>query len=71
MSDSNPVDLIKNFRLNLITYDQLKIALYKWNSMDQLSLHNQNICDKLRVKRVVLVDEGKELEFDENRFRSL
>lgn len=45
MSDSNPDDLIEKYRENQITTKELKEALKKWNSMEQLSLHNQNIGD--------------------------
>lgn len=71
MTDSNPIDLIDKYQRNQISLNDVKDGLLKWNSMEQLSLHNQDICDKLRVKRVFLVNEGKELDFDDSRFRKV
>lgn len=65
MSGSNPADLFLNYRKGNINKKHLKEALKKWNSMEQVSLHNQKICDKLRVRRIILVDEGKELDANE------
>ena len=60
MSDSNPIKLFNQYRNNDIDKEELKEQILKWNSMEQLSLYNQIICDNLKVKRVVLIEERKE-----------
>ena len=34
-------------------------------------LHNQSICYKIKVKKVTLVDEGKEFEINGIKFRKI
>lgn len=46
MSDSNPVALLTDYRAKIITKEELIKGLQKRTSMEQLSLHNQDICDK-------------------------
>lgn len=65
MSDSNPEGLLADYRANIITREELIIGLQKGTSMEQLSLHNQGICDILKVKKAILVEEGKELNADD------
>ena len=65
MSDSNPQKLIFSYRKKEITYDDVIEGLKKFTSMEQLSLHNQEICDILKVKRVVRMDTGEELNANE------
>lgn len=65
MTDSNPRELMKKYRKNIITHDELRRGLMKWNSMEQVSLHNQEICDILNVKKITIVNTGKELDFNE------
>lgn len=65
MSDSNPQKLIFSYRKGEITDEEVVEGLQKFTSMEQLSLHNQEICDILKVKRVVRIDNGKELDANE------
>lgn len=65
MSDSNPVALLADYRANLISKEDLIIGLQKGTSMEQLSLHNQEICDILMVRKATLIENGKELDVDE------
>ena len=60
MTDSNPLKLISDYRSGTISEEELHQGLMKWNSMEQISLHNQEICDTLRVVRVYNVNEEKE-----------
>jgi len=71
MTDSNPIDLIMKYQLHEIELKEVKEGLLKWNSMEQLSLHNQSICDKIKVRKVTLVDEGKEFEINGIEFRKI
>lgn len=65
MTDSNPENLINNYRNGIITYEALKKALMKWNSMEQVSLHNREICDILKVNKITLVNNGEKLNIYE------
>lgn len=65
MSDSNPQKLIFSYRKGEITDEEVVEGLQKFTSMEQLSLHNQEICDILKVKRVVRIDNGKDLDANE------
>ncbi|MFV0393979.1 MAG: DUF3990 domain-containing protein [Coprobacillaceae bacterium] len=70
MTDSNPVDLLAKYRSQVITLEEVISGLKIGNSMQQVSLHTQNLCDKLRVKKVTLIDTGKELnanDYNTNR----
>lgn len=60
MSDSNPYILIADYRNKIITYEDLVIGLQKWNSMEQLSLHNQNLCDILKIKEITYLNDREE-----------
>lgn len=65
MSDSNPLELIMKYRRGEMQYQELATNFMIGNSMEQVSLHNQIICDKLRVRRAVRLDNGKELDIDD------
>ena len=65
MSDSNPVALLADYRAKSLTREELILKLQKGNSMEQLSLHNQEICDILKVRKATLIENGKELDVDE------
>lgn len=43
MSDSNPEGLLADYRLNKISKEELIHGMMKWTSVEQLSLHNQDI----------------------------
>lgn len=63
MTDSNPKQLFNDYRHHNISFDEVLNGLMKWNSMEQLSLHNQDLCDILRVKKVTKINTGEELDF--------
>lgn len=65
MSDSNPAALLADYRAKLLTREELILKLQKGTSMEQLSLHNQEICDILKVRKATLIENGKELDVDE------
>ena len=68
MSDSNPLKLIDDYRRDLISMDDVLAGLLKGNSMQQLCLHNQSICDTLIVKKVYnLIEEKEEDANDYNK----
>lgn len=56
MSDSAPVQLLMNYRLGNITKEQTLEGLKKSNSMKQLSVHNQKLCDTLALSRAYQFD---------------
>ena len=45
MTDANPIKLLLNFRNGSISKSEVIYNFEKGNSMQQLSLHNQAICD--------------------------
>lgn len=65
MSDSNPDELIAEYQAGNILSDDVIHGLLKWTSMVQASLHNQELCDKLKMKKATRVDTGKELDADD------
>lgn len=65
MSDSNPEGLLADFRAGRITREDLITTLEKWNSMEQLSLHKQSVCDILTVRKAILTENGKELDVND------
>lgn len=48
MTDAIPDEIIKDYNNDLITYEQAIQALTKSNSMKQLYISNQNICNMLK-----------------------
>lgn len=69
MSDSQPTKLIVSYNVGDITKEDVIAALKKGNSMKQLSLHNQKLCDMLYMQRAYLFNlktyERKELDIHE------
>ena len=49
MSDSTPTVLLLKYRAGEITFEEVIQGLKKENSMKQLSIHNQNLCDTLAL----------------------
>lgn len=56
MSDSAPVQLLMDYRVGAITEEQALEGLKKSNSMKQLSVHNQQLCDMLVLSRAYQFD---------------
>lgn len=61
MSDSLPMIIIPDFKKGIKTREEVINALMKSTRDTQLSIHNQDICDKLKVTRAYLVNEQEEL----------
>lgn len=61
MSDSIPTQLIANYKNGDVTYEDVIEGLKKTTSSKQLSIHNQGICDTIKVNRVYLVETKEEL----------
>ena len=65
MSDSNPVVEILKLRNGEITREEVVRRFMQGTSMEQLSLHSQDLCDKLVCKKVTCVADGTELAVDD------
>ncbi len=61
MSDNKPNVVVDELRKGIITYENAIELLLKWTSAEQLSLHNQLICDKLRIVKVTQLIDGGDL----------
>ena len=60
MSDSKPTMLLLEYNLGRITKEDVLKELKKTNSMKQLSLHNQALCDIIKPQRVYTFDVDTE-----------
>lgn len=69
MSDSVPTQAILEYKMGLKTKEDVLECLKKPTSMKQLSLHNQNLCDIIKLKEAYTIDtttnERKELNVNE------
>lgn len=69
MSDSQPTTIITNYKMGIITEKEAVEQLKKPTSMKQLSLHNQKLCDILKMKEAYILNidtkERKELDINE------
>lgn len=69
MSDSVPTKAIIDYKMGIITKEDVLESLKKSTSMKQLSLHNQDICDIIKLKEAYIIDretgERKELNVDD------
>jgi len=52
MSDNNPFKIIMDYKSNLLTKTDAITLLQKSNSMRQLYIANQDICNMLRIKEI-------------------
>lgn len=52
MSDNNPFQIIEEYQKNLIDYENAINKLKKTNSMRQLYIGNQDICDMLKIQEI-------------------
>ncbi len=71
MSDSVPTLEIQHYKTGIKNREEVIASLKKQTSMKQLSLHNQDICDKIKLKEAYILDkatrERKELNVDDYR----
>lgn len=52
MSDNNPIQIIEEYQKSIINYEIAIEKLKKTNSMRQLYIRNQNICDMLKIQEI-------------------
>ncbi|MDE6435868.1 MAG: DUF3990 domain-containing protein [Lachnospiraceae bacterium] len=71
MSDSVPTQAILEYKMGTKTKEEVLECLKKPTSMKQISLHNQNLCDIIKLKEVYTIDkttnERKELNINDYR----
>lgn len=69
MSDSVPTQAILEYKIGLKTKEDVLECLKKPTSMKQISLHNQNLCDIIKLREAYTIDkitqERKELNIDD------
>lgn len=69
MSDSVPTIAIMEYKMGVKTKEEVLDCLKKATSMKQLSLHNQNLCDIIKLKEAYIIDkttnERKELNIND------
>lgn len=69
MSDSVPTKAILEYKMGKITKDEVLESLKKPTSMKQISLHNQRLCDIIKLKEAytidIATDERKELNIND------
>lgn len=56
MSDNNPLEIIGKYKKELINYDNAIEQLKKTNSMRQLYIGNQDICNMLKIHNITKED---------------
>lgn len=56
MSDSQPIQIVMDYRLGILTKNDALECLKKATSMKQISLHNQKLCDIIKPQRVYTFD---------------
>lgn len=73
MSDSFPTKLLIDYEMGLISKENVIDGIKRPNSMKQLSLHKQEICDIIRPQRAYTLDvatkERKELDVNVYKHR--
>ncbi len=60
MSDSKPTLLLAGYRAGEISREEVIKSLQKGTSMKQLSLHNQKLCDTIKLVRAYVYDPETE-----------
>lgn len=70
MSDSVPTLAIQGYKMGSMTKEEVLDSLKKSTSMKQLSLHNQKLCDIIKLKEAYTIldketNERKELDVNE------
>lgn len=69
MSDSVPTIAIQEYKMGIRTKEDVLECLKKSTSMKQISLHNQKLCDIIKLKEVYVIDketnERKELNVND------
>jgi len=69
MSDSIPTIAIQEYKMGIKTKEEVLQCLKKPTSMKQISLHNQKLCDMIKLKEAYVInvetDERKELNLND------
>lgn len=69
MSDSVPTQSIIKYKMGIITKEEVLDSFKKSTSMKQISLHNQSLCDIIKLKEAYVIDkttnERKELDIND------
>jgi len=65
MSDSLPEKLMIEYRLSIKSKEEVIKELIRPNSMKQLCLQNQELCDILKISRAYRLDNREELNLNE------
>lgn len=69
MSDSVPTQAVLEYKMGVKTKEEVLDSLKKATSMKQISLHNQKLCDIIRLKEAYIIDkstnERKELNIND------
>lgn len=69
MSDSVPTQAILEYKMGTKTKEEVFECFKKTTSMKQISLHNQNLCDIIKLKEAYTIDkttnERKELNVND------
>ncbi len=60
MSDSIPSEAIIDYKKGKISYEEVLKVLQKPNSMRQLYIRNQAICDMLVLNNIYIEEENKD-----------
>lgn len=70
MSDSIPAREIMNYKMGIKTKEEVIECLRKPTSMKQISLHNQKLCDIIKLKEAYTIDKttSKRKELDINDY---
>lgn len=64
MSDSLPTILIQKYKNKELTKENVIEGLKKSTAVKQLSIHNQKICDIIRISKAYYVESGEELDLN-------
>ena len=69
MRDSIPTQAISEYKMGIKTKEEVLDSLKKATSMKQISLHNQKLCDIIKLKEAYIIDkttnERKELNIND------
>lgn len=58
MSDSNPEQVVWDYKNQKISYEKVIQLLQKSNSMKQLFISNQEICDMLVINNIFMKEDN-------------
>lgn len=56
MSDSVPTQMVLEYKMGIKTKQEVLASFKKATSMKQISLHNQELCDIIKLKEAYTID---------------